>query len=161
MQLIQSDTNGFNIPTVTIEDSPRFPWRGALIDTARHFIPVDVIKRQLDGLASAKLNTFHWHLTDDQGWRLESVAYPNLQEKGSDGLFYTREQIKDVVAYANSLAIRVIPEVDLPGHASAIAAAYPKPMTEVQDYQIERKWGVRKPLLDPTKPEVSINSLTP
>ena len=154
LQLIQSDTNGFNIPTVTIEDSPRFPWRGALIDTARHFIPVDVIKRQLDGLASAKLNTFHWHLTDDQGWRLESVAYPNLQEKGSDGHFYTREQIKDVVAYANSLGIRVIPEVDLPGHASAIAAAYPKLMTEVQDYQIERKWGVHKPLLDPTKPEV-------
>ncbi|CAG19679.1 family 20 glycosylhydrolase [Photobacterium profundum] len=154
LQLLQNTPKGAEIPAVSIEDSPRFPWRGALIDTSRHFIPVDVIKRQIDGLASAKFNTFHWHLTDDQGWRIESLAYPNLHEKGSDGLYYTREQMKDVVAYAKNLGIRVIPEVDLPGHASAIAAAYPELMTEVKEYKIERKWGVHEPLLDPTKPEV-------
>ncbi|MGF1862547.1 family 20 glycosylhydrolase [Photobacterium profundum] len=154
LQLLQNTPNGAEVPAVNIEDSPRFPWRGALIDTSRHFIPVNDIKRQIDGLASAKFNTFHWHLTDDQGWRIESLAYPNLHEKGSDGLYYTREQIKDVVAYAKNLGIRVIPEVDLPGHASAIAAAYPELMTEIKEYKIERKWGVHEPLLDPTKPEV-------
>ncbi|MEZ8096869.1 family 20 glycosylhydrolase [Photobacterium swingsii] len=154
LQLIENTPQGAQVPAVVIEDEPRFSWRGALLDTSRHFMPLDDVKRQIDGIASAKFNTFHWHLTDDQGWRLESTTYPKLHQKGSDGLYYTQAEIKEVVQYATNLGIRVIPEVDLPGHASSIAAAYPELMTVNKDYKIERKWGVHEPLLDPTKPEV-------
>lgn len=154
LQLLQSGPGGYSIPAVTIADQPRFPWRGLLLDSARHFLPLEDLKRQLDGMASAKLNVFHWHLTDDQGWRFESKRFPRLQEAGSDGQFYTQTQIRELVDYAAQLGIRVVPELDFPGHASAIAAAYPELMTEVTDYAPERRWGVHKPLLDPSKPAV-------
>lgn len=153
-QLYQVESQSF--PLVTIEDAPRFPWRGLLIDSVRHFIPVTAIKRQLDGMASAKLNVFHWHLTDDQGWRIPVKGYPKLIEKASDGLFYSHAQIKDIVAYASSLGIRVVPEVDFPGHASAIAVAYPEFMSMPGDYQMQREWGVFEPLLDPSNPDVFV-----
>ena len=151
-QLYQPSVAGFNY--VEINDSPRFPWRGLLIDSVRHFIPLDDIKRQLDGMASAKLNVFHWHLTDDQGWRIPIKGYPKLHETASDGQFYTHQQIRDLVAYAARLGIRVIPEVDFPGHASAIAVAYPELITLNKGYQMQRHWGVFEPLLDPSNPNV-------
>ncbi|WP_051303036.1 beta-N-acetylhexosaminidase [Psychromonas aquimarina] len=154
LQLLVNTPQGAQIPALKIDDQPRFKWRGVLLDTARHWVEVDTIKRQLDGLASAKLNVFHWHLTDDQAWRVQVKGYPKLTDVASDGQFYTQQQIKEVVAYATNLGIRVIPEIDVPGHASAIAVAYPELMAAPGPYQEEIEWGVHKPLLDPTKKEV-------
>lgn len=89
LQLVQNGPDGTTIPYVAIDDAPRFPWRGLLLDSARHFMPLSAIKRQIDGMAAAKLNVLHWHLTDDQGWRFASSRYPKLQQQASDGLFYT------------------------------------------------------------------------
>lgn len=136
------------LPQLQIVDKPRFKWRGLLIDSVRHFIPISDIKRQLNGMAAAKLNVFHWHLTDDQGWRIESKRYPKLHQMASDNLFYTQQEIRDVVAYASLLGIRVVPEFDVPGHASAIAVAYPELMAEKKQYAMERQWGVFEPVLD-------------
>ncbi|MBV4412949.1 family 20 glycosylhydrolase [Enterobacteriaceae bacterium YMB-R22] len=154
LQLIRPDANGVSIPWLTIEDSPRFAWRGLLLDSARHFLPVSTIMRQLDGMAAAKFNVLHWHLTDDQGWRFASAHYPRLQHMASDDLFYTQAQMREVVRYAARLGIRVVPEIDLPGHASAIAVAYPELMSAPGPYQMERRWGVLKPVLDPTNEAV-------
>ena len=151
LQLIQNGPENTAIPWVTIEDAPRFPWRGLLLDSARHFIPLDDIKRQIDGMAAAKLNVLHWHLTDDQGWRFTSKRYPKLTQLASDGQFYTPEQMREIVRYATDRGIRVIPEIDMPGHASAIAVAYPELMSAPGPYEMERHWGVLKPVLDPTK----------
>ena len=152
LQLIGNNKNEYYFEGVSIEDSPRFVWRGLMIDVSRHFQPVDVIKRNLDAMASVKLNVFHWHLTDDQGFRIESKKYPKLQKLASDGLYYTQEQIKDVVKYASNLGIRVIPEIDVPGHSSAILTAYPEHGSKDNyEYSIERYAGVFDPTLDPTK----------
>ncbi|GAC18248.1 family 20 glycosylhydrolase [Paraglaciecola arctica] len=136
------------LPQLLIEDKPEYRWRGLLIDSVRHFIPISDIKRQLDGMAAAKLNVFHWHLNDDQGWRIESKHYPKLHLMASDNLYYTHEEIKGVVAYASLLGIRVVPELDVPGHASAIAVAYPEFIAEKKSYAMERQWGVFEPVLD-------------
>ncbi len=141
------------LPAIQINDQPRFQWRGLLIDSVRHFISFNDIKRQLDGMAAAKLNVFHWHLTDDQGWRIESKTYPKLHLLASDGWYYTQQEIKELVTYASNLGIRVVPEFDLPGHASAIAVAYPELITEKNNYVMERHWGVFEPLLDITNPK--------
>ena len=151
LQLVQNGAENTSLPWVTIEDAPRFPWRGLLLDSARHFIPVADIKRQIDGMAAAKLNVLHWHLTDDQGWRFSSKRYPKLTQLASDGLFYTPEQMREIVRYATERGIRVVPEIDMPGHASAIAVAYPVLMSAPGPYKMERNWGVLKPVLDPTK----------
>ncbi|MCJ8320884.1 MAG: beta-N-acetylhexosaminidase [Colwellia sp.] len=136
------------VPQLFIKDKPRFQWRGLLIDSVRHFIPLSALKRQLDGMAAAKLNVFHWHLTDDQGWRIESKMYPKLHQLAADKLFYSQDEIKSLVHYASMLGIRVLPEFDVPGHASAIAVAYPELITERKPYQMEKHWGVFEPLLD-------------
>ena len=151
LQLVNYNERGYYFSGVTIRDSPRFVWRGLMIDVARHFQPIDVLKRNLDAMASVKLNVFHWHLTDDQGFRVESKVYPKLHEKASDGLYYTQEQIKDVVAYASNLGIRVVPEFDIPGHATAILSAYPElGSIEGATYTVERNSGIFNPTLDPT-----------
>ncbi|KZN57583.1 hypothetical protein N473_06770 [Pseudoalteromonas luteoviolacea CPMOR-1] len=144
------------IPAMIIDDKPRFAWRGLMIDSARHFIPINIIKRQIDGMVSAKLNVLHWHLTDDQGWRFASVNYPKLQQLASDGLYYSKTEMLEIVAYAAIRGIRVIPEIDLPGHASALAVAYPELMANPGPYHMERGWGVFKPLLDPSNPNADI-----
>ena len=108
---------GFAAPAVTIKDQPRFPWRGLLIDVSRHFIPIDVLKRNLDGMAAVKMNVLHWHLSDDQGFRVESKEFPKLTGMGSDGMFYTQDEIRDLIAYAHDRGIRVMPEFDIPGHS--------------------------------------------
>lgn len=155
LQLIHNDDKNTVLPQIAIEDFPRFAWRGLLLDSARHFIPFNDIKRQIDGLASAKMNVFHWHLTDDQGWRFESKYYPKLQALASDGLYYTQTQMKELVEYAAQKGIRVVPEIDLPGHASSIAVAYPNLIAIPENnLQPERYWGVHKPTLDPTNDAV-------
>jgi hexosaminidase len=150
-QLIQSDGGGYFIPAVTIHDTPRFRWRGLMIDCGRHFIPVGVLKRTLDGMAAVKLNVFHWHLSEDQGFRMESRAFPKLTEFGSDGLFYTQEDAKEIVAYARDRGIRVIPEFDMPGHTTAWFVGYPDLASAPGPFHIERKFGVFDPVMDPTR----------
>ncbi len=151
LQLVTTDSAGFFVPAVRIADAPRFPWRGLLVDAGRHFEPVEVIKRTLDGMAAVKLNVFHWHLSEDQGFRVESKRFPLLQLDGSDGLFYTQAQIRDVVAYARDRGIRVVPEFDMPGHTSSWLVGYARYGSGRGPYRIQRTWGVFDPTLDPTR----------
>lgn len=151
LQSVQTTATGFAVPAVAIRDEPRFPWRGLMIDVSRHFIPIEVLKRNLDGMAAVKLNVFHWHLSDDQGFRVESMKFPNLQEMGSDGLFYTQDEVRELIAYAADRGIRVIPEFDMPGHTTAWFVGYPELASGPGPYEIERKWGVFDPAMDPTQ----------
>jgi hexosaminidase len=151
LQLVEITPQGFAVPAITIQDKPRFPWRGLMIDSSRHFMPIDVIKRNLDGMAAVKLNVFHWHLSDNQGFRVESKRFPKLQEMGSDGLYYTQDQVRDVIAYARDRGIRVIPEFDMPGHSTAWFVGYPDLASAPGPYTIERNWGVFDPAMDPTR----------
>jgi hexosaminidase len=153
LQLVGSSKD-IALPLVTINDFPRFKWRGLLLDTSRHFFSVETIKRQIDAMASAKYNIFHWHLTDDQGWRFKSKKYPKLHKLASDGDYYTRAQMRDIVVYARQRGIQVLPEIDMPGHASAIAVAYPELMSAPGPYQMEYRWGVHKPTLNPANEKV-------
>lgn len=150
----------WKVPCCTIQDSPRFAYRGIMLDCARHFFSVDEVKKWLDVCAMYKINRFHWHLTEDQGWRLEIKKYPLLTEIGSfragtqtttdrskhDGKryggYYTQEQVKDVVAYAAKLGITVIPELDLPGHMLGALASYPWLGCTGGPYQVWTRWGV-------------------
>jgi hexosaminidase len=151
LQLVRATPQGFAVPAMTIDDQPRFAWRGLMLDVGRHFMPVDVVYRTLDGMEAVKLNVFHWHLSENQGFRVESKLYPLLQEKGSDGLFYTQEEIRRVVEYARDRGIRVVPEFDMPGHATAWFVGYPDLASGPGPYQIEREWGVFDPAMDPTR----------
>jgi hexosaminidase len=153
-QLVDLDAESFFFPAVTIQDRPRFPWRGLMIDACRHWEPVEVIKRNLDAMAAVKMNVLHWHLSEDQGFRIESKRFPKLQGLGSDGLYYTQNQIREIVAYANDRGIRVVPEFDMPGHTAAWFPGYPVLASAPGPYQIERKWGVFDPCMDPTREEV-------
>ena len=151
LQLIHISSQGFAVPAVTINDKPRFAWRGLMIDSGRHFMPLEVIKRNLDGMAAVKLNVFHWHLSENQGFRVESRRFPKLQENGSDGLYYTQEQVREVISYARDRGIRVIPEFDMPGHSTAWFVGYPDLASAPGPYTVERKWGVFDPAMDPTR----------
>ena len=153
LQLVQTTGQGFAVPAVSIDDRPRFPWRGLMIDVSRHFIPLDVLKRNLDGMAAVKLNVFHWHLSDNQGFRVESKKFPKLQEMGSDGMYYTQNEVRDLIAYARERGIRVVPEFDMPGHSTAWFVGYPELASGPGPYEIERKWGVFDPAMDPTREE--------
>ena len=150
LQLLDADEKGYFFPVVKINDAPRFPWRGLLIDVCRHFMPVEVIKRNLDGMAAVKMNVLHWHLSEDQGFRVECKTFPKLHELGSDGLYYTQAQVKDIIQYAADRGIRVIPEFDLPGHATSWLVAYPELASLPGPYKIERGWGVFDPTFNPT-----------
>ncbi|MGE5743994.1 MAG: beta-N-acetylhexosaminidase [Gemmatimonadota bacterium] len=156
LQLVTADSVGFYFPAIHIEDAPRFPWRGLLVDAGRHFEPIEVIERTLDGMAAVKLNVLHWHLSEDQGFRVQSLRYPLLQGKGSDGLFYTQAQIREVVAYARDRGIRVVPEFDMPGHASSWFVGYPRYASGPGPYAIQRTWGVFDPTFDPTREAVYV-----
>ena len=125
LQLVEGDREGYFVRGVRIEDRPRFPWRGLLIDSARHFMPMEVMKRNLDGMAAVKLNVLHWHLTEDQGFRVESKRYPRLHEMGSDGEYYTQDQLREIIAYAAARGIRVVPEFDMPGHVTSWLVGHP------------------------------------
>ncbi len=151
LQLVQTTSDGFAAPAIAIQDKPRFPWRGLMIDVSRHFIPLEVLKRNLDGMAAVKMNVFHWHLSDNQGFRVESKKFPKLQELGSDGLYYTQAEVRELIAYARDRGIRVVPEFDMPGHSTAWFVGYPELGSGPGPYQIERKWGVFDPAMDPTE----------
>jgi len=150
LQLVEPGTSGFDVPVVTVQDQPRFPWRGLMIDVGRHFIPLDVLRRNIDGMEAVKMNVFHWHLSENQGFRIESKKFPKLQEQGSDNLYYTQEEVHDLIAYARERGIRVVPEFDMPGHSTAWFVGYPDLASGPGPYQIERKWGVMDPAMDPT-----------
>lgn len=171
MQILPADFKGkAEIPALEVVDQPRFPYRGMHLDVARHFFPVEFVKKYIDLMAQYKFNYFHWHLTEDQGWRIEIKKYPRLTEIGSkrketvkgrvlnpyvgDGVpvegFYTQEQIKEVVAYAKTKYITVIPEIELPGHSSAALAAYPNlGCKENYEYKVQTTWGIFKEVYCP------------
>ena len=163
----------WTVPGVTIEDQPRFRWRGAHLDVCRHFMPKEFVKKYIDLMALHKLNTFHWHLTDDQGWRITIRKYPRLTEVGGwragtlvgthttdstkwvfdgkrHGGFYTQDDIKEVVAYAAERFISVVPEIEMPGHVQAAIAAYPQLGTTGAAVPVMQVWGVSKNILKPT-----------
>jgi hexosaminidase len=160
------------VPAVRIEDAPRFPYRGLHLDVGRHFFPVEFIKRYIDLLATFKLNTFHWHLTEDQGWRLEIKRYPKLTEigawrketivgharrgpKGYDGTrhggFYTQDQARDVVAYAKERGVTVLPEIEMPGHSLAALAAYPEFANVPGPFEVRTTWGISDEVFSPSE----------
>lgn len=170
--LPESGQGSIVVPAVTITDAPRFAYRGMHLDVARHFQPVEFVKKFIDQMAQYKFNYFHWHLTEDQGWRIEIKKYPRLTEVGSkrpetmldrnfspyigDGIphggFYTQEQIKEVVAYAKERHITVIPEIELPGHASAALSAYPQFGCKADyEYKVQTTWGIFKEVFCPTE----------
>ncbi|MBV9158034.1 MAG: family 20 glycosylhydrolase [Acidobacteriaceae bacterium] len=160
LQLIQQNTKvtgtapaspGFSVPDVTIRDEPRFEWRGLSLDVSRHFIPAADVERTIDGLAAVKLNVLHWHLSDDQGFRVESQKYRRLQQYGSNGLFYTQREIRNVIAYARERGVRIVPEFDMPGHATSWLPGYPKLGTDTGPYEIGNGYGILSHLMDPTK----------
>ncbi|MGV3614362.1 MAG: beta-N-acetylhexosaminidase [Fimbriimonas sp.] len=148
------------LPCLDIEDRPRFSWRGLHLDVARNFMPKESVLKLLDLMALHKLNTFHWHLTDDQGWRIEIKRYPKLTQVGADrkdtmltydpptytgrphGGFYTQDDVREVVAYAAALHITVVPEIEMPGHAQAAIAAYPELGNLTTPLEVGTKWGV-------------------
>lgn len=162
----------WSVPCVEISDHPRFPWRGAMLDPARHFISVEDTERFIDLMALQKLNTLHWHLTDDQGWRVEIKKHPRLTEVGSvrpespvegnrnkgdgkpHGGFYTHEQIRRVVAYAKARHITVVPEIEMPGHARAALAAYPELGCTGGPYGVGTRWGVEPEVFCAGNPKV-------
>lgn len=151
LQLLSGDAQGFYWPEVRLTDRPRFRWRGLLIDVGRHFQPVEVIRRQLDAMAAVKLNVLHFHLSEDQGFRVESRKFPRLHELGSDGEYYTQAQLRDIVEYARMRGIRVVPEFDMPGHVTSWVVAYPELASAPGPYTIERRFGVFDPAFDPTR----------
>ena len=156
LQLLEADANGYYFPCVDIKDQPRFPWRGLMIDAARHFQPVEVLKRNLDAMAAVKMNVLHFHLCDNQGWRVESKTFPKLNQVSSDGLYYTHEQIKEIIQYAADRGIRVMPEFDVPGHATAILVAFPELGSAPGPYELERNAGIFDPVLDPTNEQTYV-----
>ena len=163
----------WSIPAVTITDRPRFPWRGMHLDVSRHFMPKEFVKKYIDLLALHKMNTFHWHLTDDQGWRIEIKKYPRLTEVGAwrsqtlvgrpqrdttlnvydkkpHGGFYTQDDVREVVAYARDRFVRVVPEIEMPGHAQAAIAAYPSLGNFGETLPVWTSWGVTPHILNPS-----------
>jgi hexosaminidase len=154
LQLVDVSPDGFAAPAVTIQDQPRFPWRGLMIDCARHFFPLDVLRRNIDGMEAVKMNVFHWHLSENQGFRAESRKFPKLHELGSDELYYTQEDIRDLIAYARDRGIRVVPEFDMPGHSTAWFVGHPELASGKGPYEVERKWGIFDPAMDPTNERV-------
>ncbi len=149
LQLLTNDKDGYYFPSVNIQDNPRFKWRGLMIDVSRHFMPVDVIKRNIDALAMVKMNVLHLHLSDNQSVRVESKLFPQIQQNCTDGEYFTQEQIKDIVLYASNRGIRVIPEFDIPWHSTAWFAALPKLASAPGPYTLERNWGVFDPVFNP------------
>jgi len=156
-------------PQLAIEDSPRFAWRGAMLDSCRHFRPIEFVRKFIDLLALHKLNVFHWHLTDDQGWRIEIKKYPKLTEIAAwrngtwmghnsaesrdDGIrhggFYTQEEIREIVRYAADRHITVLPEIEMPGHAQAALTAYPELGCTGQQVEVRRRWGISENIYSP------------
>ncbi|MFL5619610.1 MAG: beta-N-acetylhexosaminidase [Gemmatimonadaceae bacterium] len=154
LQLVERTDTTISLPALTIEDRPRYPWRGLMIDVSRHWMPKSVILRNLDAMAAVKLNVLHLHLTDDQGFRVESQLFPRLHQEGSGGNYYTQDDIREIVGYAADRGIRVVPEFDLPGHATSWLVGYPMLGSGRGPYSLAREYGIRDATLDPTREEV-------
>lgn len=154
LQLIGSDEQGYFFHGGRIEDKPRFPWRGLLISQPYHFMPVDVLKRTLDAMALVKMNVLHLYLSDDQGFSIESKAYPRLHREAAGGDYLTQDQVRDLIAYAGQRGIRIVPELDLPGHCTSILTVYPELAAVRRDYVLQDHWGVFDPVMDPTNERV-------
>ena len=152
LQLVAITPSGFAAPAVTIKDQPRFPWRGLLIDVSRHFIPIDVLKRNLDGMETVKMNVLHWHLSDDQGFRVESKVFPKLAGMGSEGHYYTQAEIRDFISYAHDRGIRVVPEFDTPGHSRSWFVGYPELASGDGPFSVESE-NAPSSVTDPTREE--------
>ncbi len=153
LQLVEPTSNGFAVPAVTIKDQPRFAWRGLLIDVSRHFIPLDVLERNLDGMAVVKMNVLHFHLSDDQGFRVESKRLPKLHTEGSDGQYYTQAELREFLDYARDRGIRVVPEFDMPGHSRSWLVAYPELASSPGPYKIDPIDAGPDAVIDPTREE--------
>lgn len=165
----------WTLPRLVIEDSPRFGWRGAMLDCGRHFMPVEFIRKFIDLLAHHKLNVFHWHLTEDQGWRIEIKKYPKLTEVGAwrretvrgnlnhlphgDGVphggFYSQEEIRALVTYAAERHITIVPEIEMPGHSQAAIAAYPELGCTADKLDVATRWGVIENILNPSEKTIA------
>jgi hexosaminidase len=179
LQLLPPRATGpVQVPFVRIQDKPAFGWRGSMLDVARHFFPVEFVKKYIDFLAAYKINTFHWHLTDDQGWRVEIKQYPKLTQvsafrkesligaqqlqKEADfrydgqphGGFYTQDQIREVVQYAKDRYITVVPEIEMPGHSVSVLAAYPELACKPGTYETRTLWGVSDDIICPTEQSI-------
>jgi len=151
LQLVEVVPDGYAAPAIHIEDTPRFPWRGLSLDVSRHFISMPVLQRNVDALAAVKMNVLHLHLSDDQGFRLQSREFPQLQDLGSDGMYYSQAEMRELIAYASDRGIRIVPEFDMPGHSTAWFVGYPELSSGPGPYQIERRWGIFDPAMDPTR----------
>src|ERR1035437_6038129 len=155
LQLAEWGPKGWDIPAVAVQDTPRFPWRGLMIDVSRHFMPLDQLERQMDAMAAVKLNVLHLHLSDAQGFRVESKKAPKLQELGSEGMYYTQEQIREMVGYARERGIRIVPEFDVPGHSTCWTVAYPELASDTPSPRLVRNdTDKQQPPLDPTNEKV-------
>jgi hexosaminidase len=177
-QMLPAESNNgkFDLPLTDIKDQPRFAWRGNMLDVGRHFFPVSFIKEYIDILAMYKINTFHWHLTEDQGWRIEIKKYPLLTEighwrdetmlghygsnQGFDGIgyggFYTQYQAREIVQYAAERYITVVPEIEMPGHAGGALASYPYLGCTGGPYEVKKIWGVHKDVFCAGKEETFV-----
>lgn len=168
-QMLMQDAEGFYVPFADIVDKPRYSWRGLMIDVSRHFIPLDVLKRNIDAMATVKMNVLHLHLTDDEGFRIESKSMPQLHQKGSDGQYFTQEEMKGLIAYARLRGIMIVPEFDMPGHTRSWFAGYPEmasapgPYTPGPRFTLSDKdtainiaaiMSAPTPTIDPTREEV-------
>lgn len=151
LQLVKEEDGKWVLPELELNDKPRYAWRGVMIDVGRHWIPKDLILRNLEAMATVKMNVLHWHLTEYQGFRIESKTYPKLHEMGSGGKFYTQEDIKEVIDYAADRGIRVLPEFDLPGHSTSWFVGYPELASAPGPYVLDTVFGVLKPVMNPTK----------
>lgn len=155
LQLVESKNKQWFFPEVAIKDHPRYKWRGLMIDVSRHWIPKEVILRNLNAMAKLKMNVFHWHLSDYQGFRVESKKFPKLHQMGSNGNFYTQEEIVEIVNYAAERSIRVIPEFDVPGHTTSWLAGYPELASAPGPYAPDTiALGIFRPVMDPTNPDL-------
>ncbi len=151
LQLPEAQGSGYVLPAARIADRPRFPWRGMLLDCSRHFQPLENVRRTLECLAAFKYNVFHWHLSDDQGFRVESRHHPLLTRKGSDGLFYTQAEIRETIAFAADRGIRILPEFDMPAHSTSWLVGYPFLGSASGPYHIARRFGIHNGVMDPTR----------
>lgn len=155
LQLTYKEGGAFYLPMVTINDAPRFKWRGLMIDVARHFISLEEMKRHIDAMAAVKMNVLHWHLTDDEGFRVESKQFPLLHELGSNGDYYTQAQLKELVKYAADRGVMIVPEFDMPGHAQSWFAGYPQLASQPGPYRPgpRTQWQNEHP--DPNRPKIN------
>jgi len=154
LQLVEQETNSWFIPQLSMKDKPRYPWRGIMVDACRHWIPKEVILRNLEAMGTLKMNVFHWHLTEYQGFRVESKLFPGLHELGSGGDYYTQEEIREVIEFAADRGIRIVPEFDLPGHSTSWFIAYPELASAPGPYVLDTVFGILDPVMDPTRDEV-------